>query len=88
MVLDGNSALRPIVRRPLLPSFTSHLIAQLTQSIPGMVIAARRFGPASRLVPGLHRTGRYYAEATARPDQWALNDPRPCGSRQLDGSRS
>ena len=36
--LDGNSALRTTLRH-MLPSFTSHLIAQLTLSIPGMIIA-------------------------------------------------
>lgn len=36
--LDGNSVLRTTMRH-MLPSFTSHLIAQLTLSIPGMIIA-------------------------------------------------
>src|SRR5690606_10213079 len=36
--LDGNSALRTTLRH-MLPSFTSHLIAQLTLSVPGMIIA-------------------------------------------------
>lgn len=36
--LDGNSVWRTIMRQ-MLPSFSSHLIAQLTLSIPGMIIA-------------------------------------------------
>ena len=37
-VLDGNSQPRLIFRH-MLPSFTSHLIASLTLSIPGMILA-------------------------------------------------
>jgi peptide/nickel transport system permease protein len=36
--IDGNSRLRVIFRH-LLPSFTSHLVASLTLSIPGMILA-------------------------------------------------
>jgi peptide/nickel transport system permease protein len=36
--LDGNSVAR-LTMRHMLPSFTSHLIAQLTLSIPGMILA-------------------------------------------------
>ncbi|MER6007853.1 ABC transporter permease [Nonomuraea angiospora] len=36
--LDGSSAAR-IIRRHLLPSMSSHLIASLTLSIPGMILA-------------------------------------------------
>ena len=36
--LDGNSVFQTIIRH-MLPSFTSHLIAQLTLSIPSMIIA-------------------------------------------------
>lgn len=36
--IDGNSQLRVIFRH-LLPSFTSHLVASLTLSIPGMILA-------------------------------------------------
>ena len=36
--LDGNSRKRMIFRH-MLPSFTSHLIASLTLSIPGMILA-------------------------------------------------
>lgn len=36
--IDGNSRMR-IIFRHLLPSFTSHLVASLTLSIPGMILA-------------------------------------------------
>ncbi len=36
--LDGNSS-RRVIFRHLLPSFTSHLVASLTLSIPGMILA-------------------------------------------------
>jgi peptide/nickel transport system permease protein len=36
--IDGNSRMR-IIFRHMLPSFTSHLVASLTLSIPGMILA-------------------------------------------------
>ncbi|MEZ4637791.1 MAG: ABC transporter permease subunit [Caldilineaceae bacterium] len=39
--LNGSNETR-IIFRHMLPSFTSHIIASLTLSVPGMILARRR----------------------------------------------